>query len=109
MPDSTMPYWSVAIEDSFARGGVQGLPSRRLSNWNLVLPGCSGGNQNPPRGIYIGEDGAFNLYVEELGAASGEITPYLNIVGGILHSIRPRMIVNTGRYTTTARNILVIY
>jgi hypothetical protein len=100
--------FSVVITNSGSDDNVtthfERLPANRRRNFNQLLP-----SPTEMRGIYIGGSGNYKLYVQETGAQDGEVTPYLQIAGGIVHPISCCRIIRDDRYTTDAPNIVVLY
>lgn len=90
---------SDSREALFAR-----MPASRRRSFNGLLP-----SPTEMRGVYIGGTGNYDLFVQETGAEDGDVTPYFQIAGGIVHPISCCRIINNDRYTTDAPNIVVLY
>lgn len=98
----------VAIVETFSSSGayrrmVENLPSQKQASANASLNkhGCL------PSGIYIGGTGNYKLFVEDV---DGDVTPYLDIAGGIIHPISAASIRKDNHtYTTDAPNVIVLY
>ena len=116
-PNGPAPF-SVGIVSSFDRDYQvmwDSMPDSRKRNWNQELPVGA-------RAIFIGGSGNYNLFVQEVGVTqqSGEITPYIQIAGGVVHPISPYKIINEivinrpsphsdVRFENDAPNIIVLY
>lgn len=97
----------VAIVETFAAGSpyrtiVENLSRHKRAsvNTDLMIQGRC------PSGIYIGGDGNYKLFVMDI---DGDVVPYLQIAGGVVHPIQAKQIMKDVRYTTDAPNVLVIY
>ena len=96
--------YSVLIEPSAQAwaSAAATLPANRRRGWNTDLPGH-------PRGLFIGGDSTYRLFVQEVGGNTGEIMPYIDIAGGIVHPIKARRIIHTATHETDAPNIVILY
>jgi hypothetical protein len=106
MGDKSIPSSAgIVIADSFGAPYLsiaQGFPAAYRRNFNDQLPAGA-------RGLYIGGNANYKIFVELDGMPSGVIIPYLQLAGGIIHPICPRIIYQDTRYTTDAPNIIVQY
>ena len=78
------------------------LPQHCKRNFNETL-------DEGARGIFIGGSGNYDLFIEPAYAEPGQVVPYFQIAGGVVHPICARKILRDKRYTTDAPNIVVEY
>lgn len=90
---------AASREDLFAR-----MPTARRRGFNELLP-----DPIAMRGIYIGGTGNYDLFIQESGENDGDVTPYFQIVGGVVHPISACRIIKNDRYSTDAPNIVILY